>query len=70
MTILYYPYSRSLLTASRSLRSPVTPIRSTKLPEDEIETFLPQICNLLVESELSCSYDQETFEHFQDILIR
>jgi len=47
------------------------------LPEEEIEHFLPQICNMIVDREASLgggrqggALDPDLFEYFEDILVR
>jgi hypothetical protein len=49
-----------------------------QLPEEEIEHFLPQICNMIVDREASlgsggrhgAQLDPDLFEYFEDILVR
>lgn len=40
------------------------------LPEDEIEHFLPQICNLLVDSNMINAMDYGVYDHFRNIIIK
>ena len=39
------------------------------IPEDEIELFLPQICNILIDRDLNIGDEYGLYQHFERILL-